>query len=115
MLTFLIQEAVTMVILAGAAILLGLAVRRYGVKVNYTRKVLRILLLVIPLVLFYFWPYEPTATTCVVKGWVLTAMFVGLSGPIRSRFWPSRISFAAIDRPFSLFHIRRWLHCCDGS
>ena len=99
MLIFLIHEVVTLAALSASALLLGTAVIRYGVKVNYTRKVLRILLLVIPLALLYFWPYTPSATTCLLKGCVLTGMFFGLSSSIRSRFWPSRICFAALDRP----------------
>lgn len=99
MTNFFLQEVLTVSLLTVFAWGLGQLVLKHNVRVNYTRKALRILLLVIPLSLFQLMPYEATVVTCFLKGCVLTGIFFSLSLPVRSRVPFVATCFAAVDRP----------------
>ena len=95
----LMQEAATMIVLTATAWILGWLVINKGMRVNYTRKILRIQLLVLPIVLILYIPYAPTTTTCLIKGVILTGMFVTMCEPCRRRLPLAQTCFAALDRP----------------
>lgn len=78
---------------------LGLWVRRTGVRVNYTRKILHFVILFFPLALAYYLPYPAGLSTVLMSGVVFVASLALFTAPLRARSSIVATAFASFDRP----------------
>ncbi|HUE86936.1 MAG TPA: hypothetical protein VMO26_12750 [Vicinamibacterales bacterium] len=92
-------EVVKFLALYSVAFLTGLMVVRWGVRVNYTRKINHFALFFLPIFLLDYIGYEPTLTTTTVTGGLLVASLGVYVHPVRSRVPPLATMFASFDRP----------------
>ncbi len=96
---YLLTLSIHNVVLAAWCWILGVAVLKAGVKVNYTRKLNHFVLFMLPIGLAPLLPYEPnvwTITASAVVFLLTTSIFMK---PIRERFSLVRTAFASVDRP----------------
>ncbi len=106
---FLINEMVKAITLFGVAYMLGLWVKRKGIKVNYTRKILHFILFFLPIYLMNINPQIVSSYTHAASG-ILFILFLGtLTRPVRYRSNFFATVFAAIDRPEDRPHSLLWL------
>ena len=82
------SEAVKVAVLAGTAYLSGLLVLRFGVLVNYTRKIVHFAVFLVPILVADVFPYEPSMGTVAVSGAVMVGLLAGLLPPVRERVPP---------------------------
>lgn len=97
------------IVLAASCYVTGWCVQRYDVKVNYTRKINHFLLMLMPFVLAWWFPYAPSMATTIAS----LVVFVLLTGlflaPIRSRIPLIATAFASVDRPEDRPHTVAWI------
>ncbi|TWT64610.1 hypothetical protein [Allorhodopirellula solitaria] len=106
---YLISLVIHDIILAATCYVTGWCVLRYQVRVNYTRKINHFLLMLIPFVLAWWFPYTPslaTTVTSLVGFVVMTGVF---AKPIRDRVPLVATAFAAVDRPEDRPHTLAWI------
>ncbi len=96
-------------IFTGVAYSSGLLVERFGVKVNYTRKVNFFALYLVPLVLGRLFPYSRTLGTTVLSGLGAALMLGIFLKQIRSRVRVFQTMFSSFDRPEDRPHTLLWL------
>lgn len=97
------QSAMIVIVIAT-----GYAVRHWGVKVNYTRKINHFALMITPFLLAPVLPYRADAMTAfltLVSFLATTSMF---AAPIRRRFPLADLAFAGVDRPEDRPYSLRW-------
>ena len=103
------SEAVKVAVLAGTAYLSGLLVLRFGVLVNYTRKIVHFAVFLVPILVADVFPYDPSLATATASGLVLVGLMAGLVRPVRERVGPVATMFRAIDRPEDRPYTLVWL------
>ena len=103
------NELLRTAVLLLTAYLLGLWVKRTGVRVNYTRKILHFVVLLFPMVLASYLPYPPSLYTVVMSGVVFVASLALFSAPLRARSKIVTTAFAAFDRPEDRPYTLLWL------
>jgi hypothetical protein len=105
---WLVRECLLVGVFLVAAYLLGLGVERLGWNANYTRKALGCVMLLAPILVLGFLPYEVTPLL-VSMGY---ALFLGtlalFSEPLRRRSKFLATAFASIDRPEDRPHTLSW-------
>jgi phytol kinase len=94
-----LNELLRTAVLLTTAYLLGLWIRRSAIRVNYTRKILHFVVLLFPMVLASYLPYQPSLYTVVTSGAVFVASLALFSTPLRSRSHILAIAFSSFDRP----------------
>jgi len=109
MTNFWLLELVEFTILVVLAYSLGLAVQAFGVKVNYTRKVLHFALFFLPVYLSSYLPYDAGLGTILLSGVTLLLTIALMVEPIRSRSTVINTAFASIDRPEDRPYTLLWL------
>ena len=92
-----------------AAWLGGQAVARWGVRVNYTRKVNHFVIFFVPLLLVIELEAERTLVTGLVSGAVFLVMLGLFVRPIRSRVGVLATMFRSYDRPEDRPYTLLWL------
>ena len=97
---FWLNQGIKYISIISVQLLCGIAVQKYNVKVNYTRKVMHIFYFVVPQLLdTELLPFEKNIFT---EAWNILIVFLVLSAtlqPLRSRFKLFQLLFKAIDRP----------------
>lgn len=96
-------------LLAGIAFGCGLLVQRYGVKVNYTRKINHFALFCLPQALDDIFGVARGITPGIVNGFATVALFGVFWEPIRSRMTWAQTMFLSYDRPEDRPHTLHWL------
>ncbi len=106
---YLISLVLHDIMLAASCYVTGWCVLRWDVKVNYTRKINHFLLMLMPFVLAWWFPYAPSLSTTImslVAFVVLTGLFLP---PIRDRIPLVATAFASVDRPEDRPHTVAWI------
>jgi dolichol kinase len=96
---FWINEFLKAVALFLSAYLLGWAVLKKGIRVNYTRKVIHFIIFFLPIFLLSAIPFKPSVATLLGSGILFVLWNILLSEPFRSRSSFLTTAFASIDRP----------------
>jgi dolichol kinase len=105
----LINQLVTHLCVYAVCYLLGICVSRFGVRVNYTRKVYHLTVFALPTILSSVFPYEQgLGSIVVIYGSVLLALGLFVE-PIRRRSRIVQTMFRAIDRPEDRPYTLLWL------
>ena len=94
-----LNELLRTLVLFTTAYLLGLWVRRTGIRVNYTRKIMHFIVLLFPMLLASYLPYQPSLYTVMLSGAVFVGSLAFFSAPLRARSSIVTTAFAAFDRP----------------
>lgn len=94
-----INETIKAAALFFTAFALGKLVVHYGVKVNYTRKVLHFILFFLPIYLTSAFPFQASLPSTLLSGAIFVLCILVMIEPIRSRSTVVATIFAAIDRP----------------
>lgn len=94
-----LNELLRTAVLFLTAYVLGLWVRRTGIRVNYTRKIMHFVVLLFPMVLASYLPYQASLYTVLMSGIVFVASLALFSAPLRARSNIVATAFAAFDRP----------------
>ncbi len=96
---YLMSEMLMLAIFYATTYLLGVAVKSYQVRVNYTRKVIHFMLFFAPSFLSVYFPYEKTLYSIIGSCFFFLGYLATLAAPFRSRVPALATGFAAIDRP----------------
>jgi len=91
------------------AYLLGIAVIKYQIKVNYTRKINHFFVFFLPYLLKLFFPFKETLFTQIIISCVGLATLAIYLMPIRSNIRLVKNMFAAFDRPEDRPYTLKWL------
>jgi dolichol kinase len=93
------NELLKVIVLYGLTYFLGLFVIKYGVRVNYTRKVFHFFLFFIPFLLTERLPFQASIFTLLMSD-LIFLLWIGIFiEPIRARSVFLSTAYAAIDRP----------------
>jgi dolichol kinase len=107
--SFLVNQLVEFLFLHALAILEGLAVIYWNIKVNYTRKINHFFVFFFPVFLKQYLPYEEnTMTLCLLPVTGLLSLCIYLPF-IRKRVRLVQLMFAAFDRPEDRPYTLKWL------
>ncbi len=106
---FFVSQVLKIVALAAIAYLGGRLVQRFGVLVNYTRKINHFALYCVPQLLDTLFAVTHSAFSGVVNGLATCAMFVLFWTPVRSRVAFAQTMFRSWDRPEDRPHTLKWL------
>lgn len=104
-----VSELLRTAVLFLTAYLLGLWVTRTGVRVNYTRKIVHFVVLLFPMVLASYLPYEPGLLTVATSGAVFVLSLALFAAPFRGRSAILATAFASFDRPEDRPYTLLWL------
>ena len=104
-----LSELLRTAVLFLTAYLLGLWVKRTGIRVNYTRKILHFVVLLFPMVLASYLRYESSLATVVMSGVVFVASLAPFAAPLRARSNILATAFASFDRPEDRPYTLLWL------
>jgi dolichol kinase len=106
---FWYSELVKVVVLYGVAMLSGLLVQRYDVRVNYTRKINHFALFFVPIFLSQTFAYQGTGINTAVSGLIFLLVLASYTEPIRRRSGLFALMFLSFDRPEDRPHTLLWL------
>ena len=109
MINFWLSEAIRSAALFGVAWLLGLWVKRGGIRVNYTRKILHFILFFVPPAMVSLLPFEGSLLTVTLSSLVFLAGIAIMARPFRERVPFLATVFAAFDRPEDRPNTLLWL------
>ncbi len=107
--SFLLTQAMSLMLLFVVQYSSGLLVLRYGVKVNYTRKINHFLLFVVPILLNSEYAVDQTVGLFVLGASLAVFKFVFYVKPIRDRVPFISTMFASFDRPEDRPNTLVWL------
>jgi phytol kinase len=107
--SLVLSQILKVALLAGIAFGCGLLVQRFGVKVNYTRKINHFALFSLPLALDDYFGVARGIMPGIVNGFATVAMFGVFWEPVRSRLTWAQVMFLSYDRPEDRPHTLHWL------
>ena len=87
----------------------GLLVRHYGIKVNYTRKIVHFSLFLIPVLLRSVFPYQGSIRHFIISCVIAIVSLVIYIKPLRENISIVGTMFLSIDRPEDRPHTLWWL------
>jgi phytol kinase len=96
---FWLNELARTAVLFLTAYGLGVWVKRTGIRVNYTRKIMHFVILLFPMALAAVFPYEASLFTVVASGLVFIASLGLFTRPLRERSSIVATAFGSFDRP----------------
>ena len=96
---FWLNELARTAVLFLTAYVLGVWVKRTGIRVNYTRKIMHFVILLFPMALAAVLPYEASLFTVVASGLVFIASLSLFTRPLRERSSIVATAFGSFDRP----------------
>ena len=91
------------------ALLLGLSVKKYQLRVNYTRKINHFFVFFLPYLLKIIFPFKETFITQIIIACTGLATLGIYLKPIRNNVRLVRLMFAAFDRPEDRPFTLKWL------
>jgi phytol kinase len=91
------------------ALLLGICVVKYNLRVNYSRKIIHFFIFFSPYLIQEIFDYPETAFTQVTVAFVGIATLAIYVKPIRNNVRIVQLMFATFDRPEDAPHTLRWL------
>ncbi len=107
--SYLLNQAVNLILLVAIQYGNGLLVIHKNVKVNYTRKINHFLLFFIPIFVNRGYAYEETVGLFILGAVLAVAKFVFYTRPFRERFNIIKVMFSSFDRPEDRPHTLLWL------
>ncbi len=87
----------------------GILATKYGVKVNYTRKINHFAIFFLPVFIADAFPFDPTLSTILVNAGIFALALALLTKPVRTRSGVLGTIFASFDRPEDRPHTLLWL------
>lgn len=96
---YFVSELLLLGIFYATTYVLGVAVKSWQVRVNYTRKIIHFMLFFAPSFLSVYFPYEKTLYSIVGSCFFFLGYLATLAAPVRARVPALATGFAAIDRP----------------
>jgi dolichol kinase len=106
---FFFNQLTEFVLIHAIALLLGFLVRKYGIRVNYTRKINHFFVFFFPYLLKRIFPFEETIITQSILACVGLATLIIYLKPFRMNIKIIRLMFTAFDRPEDRPYTLRWL------
>lgn len=106
---FWIFEILQLIAIYSINFVLGSMVIQLNIKVNYTRKIFSISLMLVTMYLVGMFPFEPSPFTTLVNGFMLVLCLMSMAEPFRTRYGFLRTTFAAINRPEDQPYTLIWL------
>lgn len=95
--------------LCAIAFLCGILVQKWGVRVNYTRKINHFALFCLPQAIDDLFLVSRGVVPGIVNGFATVAMFGAFWEPVRSRVSWAQTMFLSFDRPEDRPHTLKWL------
>jgi dolichol kinase len=102
-------ELTKVMVLYLVAFLCGLLVLRFGVRVNYTRKINHFALFFLPVFLASLFSYEQSLATVAMTGLIVMGSIGLYAAPIRERVPLLATMFSSFDRPEDRPYTLLWL------